>query len=555
MNENKMINITFENGETLSVMSGTTLLELSKFYEKNHRHKIVAAKVDKDIKELTKSLNSHAFVEFIDLEDEDGMRIYLRSLSFVLIKAVNDIFPERKVVINHSISRGLYYEIIGDKELDEADVEKIKERMTRLTGENLPFERKTILMEDARALLKEMGRDDRIGSMRSRLKTYITVYSCGDYEDYFYGYMTPSTGYVDKFDLKFYNGGVVLLFPKKDDPDRVPDFIEQKKLFNIFRENRNWGSILNVESVAGLNSSIKGGKIRDLIMVSEALHEKKTAEIADMICQREDKKRVVLIAGPSSSGKTTFSQRLGIQLRVNGIRPVTIHLDDYFVNKENTPLDDKGERDYEALEAVDVELFNTQLTQLLEGKEVLVPTFNFLLGKREYTNRRLKLKEDNIIIIEGIHGLNEKLTPSLPKGDKFKIYISAITSMNIDDHNRVPTTDTRLLRRIVRDNRSRGTSAGETIKRWPSVRRGEEMNIFPFQEEADIMFNSSLKYEHGVMRIYAEPLLAGIGEDTDEYAEAKRLLEFLNYFLPISQLEDIPGNSILKEFIGGSCFI
>lgn len=555
MSKDKLINVTFMNRETVTVPVGISLLELSREYEKYHKYRIIAAKVDNDIKELTRELNSDCFVEFIDLEDEDGMRIYLRSLTFVLIKAANDIFPERKVIVNHSISRGLYYEINGEDELNEKEVAKIKQRMQDIVSLDMPFEKKTISMEDARIILKEKGRDDRISSIQNRMKAYITIYSCGGYEDYFYGYMAPSTGYVDKFDLKFYNGGVVLLYPKKDAPDKVPVFIEQKKLFNIFRENRKWGSILNVESVAGLNDAIKNGNVRDLIMVSEALHEKKTAQIADMIAQNKDKKKLVCIAGPSSSGKTTFSKRIGIQLRVNGIKPLTIHLDDYFVNKENTPIDEKGERDYEALEAVDVNLFNMHLKDLLEGKEVDVPTFNFMLGRREYNNRKLKLGRDNIIIIEGIHGLNEKLTASVPKKDKFKIFISAITSMNIDDHNRVPTTDTRLIRRIVRDNRSRGTSAAETIARWPSVRRGEEKNIFPFQEEADIMFNSSLKYEHGVMKIFAEPLLSGIEENSREYAEAKRLLEFLNYFLPISHLEDIPGNSILKEFIGGSCFI
>ena len=549
-----MITVTFSDETKETFNKGITLLDLSKKYEENYSFRIIAAKVNNDIRELTYSIDTDCKIEFIDLSKEDGMRIYLRSLTFILVKAVHDLFPKRKVIINHSISKGLYYEIKGDKELNSDEVEKIKNRMQEIIAARIPFIKSTIAIDEAKSILKEKGRDDRLCSIQHRLKSYITIYNCENFGDYFYGYMAPDTGYIDKFDLKFYSSGVILLFPKKEQPNLLPEFKEQKKLFNIFRENRKWGGILRVESVGGLNDVIKSGSIRDLIRVSEALHEKKIAQIADMITESEYNKKIVLIAGPSSSGKTTFSKRLGIQLRVNGIKPVTLHLDDYFVDREKTPIDENGERDYEALEVVDVELFNQQLTEMLNGREVDVPIYNFTLGKREYNGRRLKLEEDNIIIIEGIHGLNEKLTQSVSRDNKFKIFVSAITSMNIDDHNRVPTTDTRLIRRIVRDNQFRGSSAVETIKRWPSVRRGEEKNIFPFQEEADIMFNSALRYEHGIMKIYAEPLLASICDSYPEYAEAKRLMEFLSYFLPIAEHDEIPNNSILKEFIGGSCF-
>ncbi|HOJ10465.1 MAG TPA: nucleoside kinase [Clostridiales bacterium] len=554
MNKNHMITVTFADGKIEKFNSGISLIELSKKYKENYPYTIIAAKVNNEIRELTYMLNNDCKVEFIDLSRDDGMRIYIRSLTFILVKAVNDIFPERKVIINHSISKGLYYEIKGDKDLNADDVGKIKNRMVEIVNARIPFIKRTIPIEEAKNILKEKGRDDRLRNIQQRLKPYITIYSCDEVDNYFYGYMAPDTGYIDKFDLKYYKNGVILLFPKKDQPNILPEFKEQQKLFNVFRENRKWGSILGVESVGGLNDVIKSGNVRDLIRVSEALHEKKTAQIADMIAESNNRKRVVLIAGPSSSGKTTFSKRLAIQLRVNGLKPVTIHLDDYFVDRERTPIDENGEMDFEALEAIDIELFNDHLIKMLNEEEVEIPIYNFPLGKREYSGRKVKLDENDIIIIEGIHGLNEKLTPSVPRENKFKIYISAITSMNIDDHNRVPTTDTRLLRRIVRDNQFRGSSAVDTIKRWPSVRRGEEKNIFPFQEEADVMFNSAFRYEHGVMKIFAEPILAGIDDSCPEYPEAKRLMEFLSYFLPIAEHDEIPNNSILKEFIGGSCF-
>lgn len=548
-----LIKVTFPDGSEREVLEGISLLELCGEYSKNHKSTIVAAKVNNDIKELSYHLYDSSNVEFIDMTNDDGMRIYKRSLNFILIKAVNDLFPDRKVVINHSISKGLYCEVNGDTELTEAEVHKIEERMRELVGRKIPFIKKIMSLEEAKEIFRKTGRMDRYHAIEHRKKPYVTIYDCDGYEDYFYGYMVPDTGYLSKFALKFFAPGLILMCPDKTNPDVVPKYKEQKKLFNIFKEYKKWGRILGVANVGALNDIVMQGGISEFIRVAEALHEKKIAQIADMIVFNKHKKRVVLIAGPSSSGKTTFAHRLAIQLRVNGVRPVTISLDDYFVDREHTPKDENGEYDFEALEAIDVKLFNQHLTELIEGKEIPVPIFNFPNGCREGFCRKLKIDDDQVLIIEGIHGLNEKLTSSIPKESKFKVYVSAITSMNIDDHNRIPTTDTRIIRRIVRDFQFRGCSAINTIKRWPSVRRGEERNIFPFQEEADIMFNSALIFELGVLKTFAEPLLADIDIMQPEYSEARRLIEFLQNFVPIES-KDIPANSIIREFIGGSCF-
>lgn len=551
--ENKTIKITFPNGDSMEVPKGTLLSEVSREYQKAFRTTIVAAKVDNDLRELTFKLDEDCNVEFVDLTSDDGMRIYIRSLCFVLIMAVEKLFPDRKVMISHSLSKGLFCEINGSKELDEDEVLQIGEKMREIVNAKIPFVKSTMPMDEAKELFVKNDRLDRFHLIEYREKSYVTMYSCDGIRDYFYGYMTPDTGYVDMFDVVYYKPGLVVLFPDRSNPTVLPQFKKQEKLFTIISEFKRWGRILEVENIGALNDIVKAGRIGNLIRVSEALHEKKLAQIADMIANHEDKKRVILIAGPSSSGKTTFAKRLSIQLQVNGLKPVTISLDDYFVNRSMTPKDENGEYDFEALEAIDIELFNHQLSEMICGNEVEVPVYNFIKGCREYTGRKLKINDDQIIIIEGIHGLNERLTHLIPHKDKFKIYISAITSMNIDDHNRIPSTDTRMIRRIVRDYQFRGNSAINTIKWWPSVRRGEEKNIFPFQEEADIMFNSSLIFELGVLKTYAEPLLSGIDATHAAYSEAKRLLEFLGLFLPID-CKEIPPNSILREFIGGSCF-
>ncbi len=549
----KQVTVSFDFGVQTSVDAGTSLAELSREYAGFYKSMIMAARVDNTIKELGYQLEEDCRVGFVDLTEEDGSRIYRRSLHFILVKAVHDLFPERRVVINHSISKGLYCEIIEGRELDGDEVAAVERRMKEIVRLGIPFKKRELPIEEAKKIFEKNDRMDRFYAIQYRENPYVTIYECGGYEDYFYGYMAPDTSYINLFSLIFYPPGLIMVYPEKSNPAFLPEFKEQKKLFTIFSEYKKWGRILGVDNVGALNKSVDSGEVSDLIRISEALQEKKIAQIADMIACSGDPKRVVLISGPSSSGKTTFAERLSIQLRVNGLKPVTISLDNYFVDRDNTPRDENGELDFEALEAIDVKLFNLHLAQLIKGREVEIPIFNFPNGAREPVGKKMALEDDNILVIEGIHGLNEKLTRDIPKKNKFKIYVSALTSMNIDDHNRIPTTDTRIIRRIVRDYQFRGTNAASTIKRWPSVRRGEERNVFPFQESADIMFNSSLIVELGVLKCFAEPLLSEIGAETPEYSEAKRLLGFLSYFLPIESRE-IPFNSIIREFIGGSCF-
>lgn len=547
------IRITLPDGTVKSVKRDSTLLELSKDYNNQFKSAIVAAKVNNDLKELSSSVIEDCTVEFVDLTTDDGMRMYRRSLYFILIKAAHDLFPERRVKISHSISKGLYCEINGENEITPDEVTQLENRMREIVDAQYPFVKREIPMEEAEEIFIKSGRLDRFHAVEHREKHYVTVYDCCGLEDYFYGYMVPHTGYIKLFELKHYSPGIVVMFPDKSNPHVLPEFKEHRKLFNVFKEYKRWNDILGVSNVGALNDIVKAGKICDLMRVSEALQEKKIAQIADMITQCDNKKRVVLISGPSSSGKTTTANRLAIQLRVNGIRPVTISLDDYFVDREKNPKDENGDYDFESLESIDIPLFNQQLADLIQGKEVEAPIYNFPKGRRESVGKKMRIDEDQLLIIEGIHGLNERLTASIPRESKFKVYVSALTSMNIDDHNRIPTTDTRIIRRIVRDYQFRGASALSTIKRWPSVRRGEEKNIFPFQEEADVMFNSFLIYELGVLKNLAEPVLKQIDSSLPEYSEAKRLVEFLSYFLPIDAYE-IPMNSIVREFIGGSCF-
>ena len=549
----KQVTVSFDFGVQVSIDAGTSLLELSREYSSFYKSLIIAARVNNTIKELNYKLEEDCEASFVDLTDVDGSRIYRRSLHFILVKAVNDLYPDRKVVINHTISKGLYCEITGGSELRRDEVAAIEHRMRELVKACIPFRKRVIPIDAAREFFAKIDRMDRFHAIEYRKNPYVTMYECDGYEDYFYGYMAPDTGIISLFSLIFHPPGIIVLFPEKTNPDILPEFVEQKKLFSIFNEYTRWGRILGVSNVGALNDIVKEGKVSDLIRISEALQEKKIAQIADLIACSGDPKRVVLISGPSSSGKTTFAERLSIQLRVNGLKPVTISLDNYFVDRDNTPKDENGGLDFEALESIDVKLFNHHLAQLINGIEVELPIFNFPNGRREPVGKKMILDDDNILVIEGIHGLNEKLTSDIPKKNKFKIYVSALTSMNIDDHNRIPTTDTRIIRRIVRDYQFRGTNASSTIKRWPSVRSGEERNIFPFQESADIMFNSSLMVELGVLKSFAEPLLSEIDCETPEYSEAKRLLGFLSYFLPIENRE-IPFNSIIREFIGGSCF-
>lgn len=547
------IKVFLKNGTTLEVKKGTTLEEIRDKVQEEYDALIVAAKVDNNLRELGFEIDNDVQIEFVDLSTSIGQRIYQRSLSFVFIRAAMELFTGCSVSVEHSLSKGLYCEIDYKDPINEDDVEAIENRMREIINQDIPLAKKSIPKEQAKKIFKQFGMGAKEKLLKYREKDFINIYSCGWLKNYFYGYMVPRTGYLNNFRLKFYLPGIIIQFPTKENPNKAPEFIEQPKLASIFREAEIWGNILNVEYVAYLNEAIEQKKVPELIRVSEALHEKKIAQIADKITKKN--KRVVLIAGPSSSGKTTFAQRLLIQLKVNGLNPVTLSTDDYFVDRELTPRDEEGNYDFEALEAVDVELFNENIAKLIQGQEVHIPTFNFLTGKREYNGNKLKIHKDQPIIIEGIHGLNEKLTEDIPHNKKYKIYISALTQLNIDNHNRIPTTDTRLIRRIVRDSKYRGHSALTTLRLWKSVRRGEEKNIFPFQEEADTMFNSALVYELAVLKKYAEPLLAEIDNSEPEYAEAKRLLKFLRYFKSIEDDKYVLQTSILKEFIGGSCFV
>ena len=472
----------------------------------------------------------------------------------MLVKAIHDVCNHDtgcKVRIDFSVSKG-YYCTVSNVSVDQNFLDAVKGRMHKMVAEALPIKKRSIHTDEAILRFGRHGMHDKEKLFGYRRVSRVNVYSINEFEDYYYGYMVPNTSYLAYFDLFLYDEGFVIQMPEPEVTTVVPPFKPHHKLFQVLNESTKWGDMLGIETVADLNEEITKRDIQETILVQEALQEKKIAEIAQMIVDRPNVK-FVLIAGPSSSGKTTFSHRLSIQLRANGLVPHPIAVDNYFVNREDTPKDADGKFNYECLEAIDVKQFNQDLTDLLSGKEVELPVFNFKTGKREYTGMTKKLGEHDVLVIEGIHCLNDALTYQLPKENKFKIYISALTQLNFDEHNRIPTTDGRLIRRMVRDARTRGTSAKQTIAMWPSVRRGEEENIFTYQEEADVMFNSALIYELAVLKQYAEPVLFGIEKDCEEYIEAKRLLKFLDYFVGIGS-ENIPTNSLLREFVGGGCF-
>ena len=472
---------------------------------------------------------------------------------FLFIKVCEELYSEAHVVVGHSINQGVYVELKNSpKPINEEMRTLIESRMRELVSEKVPFIKRKVAKEEAKQIYMSLEQPDKIGVLDSLEQEYVTIYSCGEWNDYFYGYLVPNTGFLTTFELRLYGGGFLIRYPQKGNFYSIPPYDDQKKLFDIFSEFKRWNKILDVENVTMLNNIIKEGKINTYIRISEALQEKKYAYIADKI--KEDKnKKIILIAGPSSSGKTTSSFRLGIQLMVNGITPVTIALDDYFVNRDRTPIGEDGKPDFESLYAIDLELFNQHLNMLLAGEEVEIPKFNFVKGMRELTGRKVKLLPDQVLIFEGIHALNEKLTELVPRENKFKVYVSALTSINIDDHNAIRTTEARLLRRMVRDYQFRGNSPEKTLELWDAVLKGEEKNIFPYQEEADAMFNSAMVYEIGILKGFAEPLLRKIEKTSPYYNQAKRMLDFLQYFEIISP-DTIPQNSIIKEFIGGSCF-
>lgn len=547
------INVLLPGGEVLPVPGGRSLLEIGAGVQPHYKAPIVAAVMENNLYELTAVLEPPAVVKFLDLTDKEGRRIYQRSLTFLLIAAISDLFPRAAVTIEHSLGKGLYCEINKKHELCADDVAALEGRMRQLVDMALPLKKRRVPPSEAVKVFQRQGFDDKVALLKYWPKDYLSLYSIGNVEDTLYGYHVPHTGLLTVFELRHYPPGLILRFPGEADPARVAPFQEQKKLFEIFRESERWGAILGFDTVGAMNRLIEKGEGEEVIRVAEALHEKKIARIADLICARGSEVRVILIAGPSSSGKTTFAQRLRIQLRVNGLRPLPISIDDYFVDRDHTPLDESDNPDFEHIEAIDLPLFNEHLLQLIEGKEVEIPIYNFNSGKREYRDHRMRLEENQPLIIEGIHGLNETLTRAIPRRSKFKVYISALTALNIDRHTRIHTTDTRLLRRIVRDAQFRGNSALDTIRRWPSVRRGEERNIFLLQEEADVMFNSALDYELAVIRKQAEGLLGKIDNSQPEYIDAKRLLTFLSFFMPLEPA-GVPSNSLLREFIGQSCF-
>ncbi len=549
-----LIKVDVEGKGIFEYEKGISLEEISKDFGDTYENQIVGAIVDNQLEELGVILSEDCHVRFLEQCSSIGARIYQRSLSFVFIRACMELFSGCQVSVEHSLSKGLYCEIQYKRDLNEEDTKRIEERMREIIAEDVPLIKSRVPVDEAIDIFKEYGQNGKVNLMKYRDKPYINIYQCGWLKNYFYGYMVPSTGYLKKFSLKYYSPGIIIQLPTKEANCQIPEVEEQPRLFKIFRETEKWAKILEIDHVAALNDLIVTKRQGEFIRIAEALHEKKIAQIADTILENIHEKKLILIAGPSSSGKTTFAKRLEIHLKVNGLNPVSISLDDYFVNREDTPLDENGEFDFESLYAIDLDLFNKDLEKILAGEEVEIPTFNFHLGKREYRGHKIRITEDQPLILEGIHCLNDELTKSIPKNNKFRIYISALTQLNLDEHNRIPTTDTRLIRRLVRDSKFRSNDANRTLFLWQSVRRGEERNIFPFQEEADVMFNSALFYELCALKKYAEPLLRQVDTTSPYHAEAKRLLKFLNYFVNLENEEDIPRTSILREFIAGSSF-
>lgn len=546
------ITIEVEGSGKIGVQPETTPADVIEKINYRTEHRIIAARFNNKVVRLSYPLTTDGRLSFVTLDSSDGMSVYRRSLAFVMIRASRELFPEARVYIRHSLSKGYYCELGLGRVLEVRDLEKLKARMSEIVKADEPFIRLEVPVEEALRTFQEDDQVDKVGILKYRKEPTVAIYKLGDFTDYFYGCLAPSTGYVDKFELRDYPPGFILRFPLYADPTTIPEFQEQKKMAEVFREYVRWGQILGIEKVGDINEMVDLGETAEMIRVAEALHEKKMAYLADVIDSKLTRPRLVLISGPSGSGKTTFSKRLAIQMRVNGLNNITVSLDNYFFDREETPRDETGEYDFEAPEAIDVSLLNSQLLDLFAGKEVDVPRFSFRYGKR-VGYRKMKLEPDQILILEGIHAINPSLTPSIPSIMKFKIYVSALSQLNIDYHNRVPTTDTRKLRRIVRDNLFRGYNALDTLSRWASVRRGEDQYIFPYQEEADAMFNSSLPYELCVLKERAEELLSKVTNEVEEYSEARRLLRFLSYFVSIPPRE-VPRNSILREFIGGSIF-
>lgn len=549
-----MVTITI-NGEKKQYSRGTLYEEIAKEYQPSYKDMIALVTENGKIRELIKPAVKDCELTFLTTGDNIGHKTYVRTATMMLVKAIYDVLGKdmvKKAKVEFAIGQGYYCRLKMDEKLTDWHVKLVGDRMRELADKDLPITKKSYPIDEAMEIFRNNQMEDKEKLFRYRRSSFVNIYCLDGFYDYYYGYMLPSTGYLKYFDVMLYENGILLLLPSMEAPNKIEYFEPKEKFFHTLMTSANWGEMMGIDSVGDLNDIICDGQIHDMILVQEALQERRIGEIAEEIVKKGNVK-FVLIAGPSSSGKTTFSHRLSIQLRTYGMIPHPIALDDYFVNREDTPKDANGDYNFECLEAIDIKRFNEDMNRLLKGETVELPQFNFKLGKREYHGNFKKLCPEDILVIEGIHGLNPATTFSLPNESKFKIYISALTSINVDEHNRIPTTDGRLLRRMVRDARTRGTCAKRTIEMWPSVRRGEEQYIFPFQESADEMFNSVLIYELAVLKQYAEPLLFGIKKGEPEYYEAKRLLKFLEYFQGIDS-KNVPSNSICREFIGGSYF-
>ena len=551
----EMVKVTID-GKEHEYAIGTTYREIvDEYQEEVAEAPVILVMADGKLRELQKKLKGDCTLEFVTTKDHIGFETYKRTVCLVLLIAIYDVAGKEnieKVIIHFSVGNGYYFTMAGKAVLDQHFLDNVKTRMQELADMCTPIGKRSVNTDDAVSLFHHHRMYDKEKLFRFRRVSKVNIYNIGYYEDYFYGYMADHAGYVKYFDLKLYDEGFVLELPTRKNPSVISSFRPEGKIFQVQKESQEWAEKMDISYVGDLNDHITKEGISNILLVQEALQEAKISDIAQRIVL-EGNKKFIMIAGPSSSGKTSFSHRLSIQLLAHGMKPHPIGVDNYFKNREETPLDEYGEKNYECLEAIDVEQFNKDMLALLRGERIELPVFNFKTGHREYKGDFLQLGPEDVLVIEGIHGLNDKLSYALPAESKFKIYISALTQLNIDEHNRIPTTDGRLLRRIVRDARTRGTSAKDTIARWPSVRRGEEANIFPYQEQADVMFNSALVYELACLKVYAEPLLFGIDKSEPEYLEAKRLLKFLDYFISVPS-EDIPHNSLLREFVGGSCF-
>lgn len=546
-----MCRVTIDD-EVREYPEGTPFLSIAREYSHLYKDDIVLVVFNNKLQELNRTLSADGRLMFITTADSMGRKAYRRSLLMLLEKSVYNLFGTRVMLrVMHSLGQGQYCELMGEERVSEELLFGLQEEMLRLADLDIPIKKSTIHTDQAIEKFRSYGMKDKEKLFRYRRSSHVNLYDIDGFKDYFYGYMVPSTGYLKYFKLQPYEAGFVILFPKED--TRKPAVFEtSNKYYHTLMESAAWAGQMKISTIGELNEAITQGRMQEIILLQEAEMEERLGRLAGQIAEQKDKK-IIMIAGPSSSGKTTFSHRLSVQLRAHGLTPHPIGLDNYYVDRDKTPLDENGNYDFECLEAIELDLFNSDMQKLLRGEEIILPYFNFKIGKRETRGERLRLGRDDVLVIEGIHGLNENLSYTLPAEAKFKIYISALTQINIDEHNAIPTTDGRLIRRIVRDARTRGTSAERTIEMWHSVRRGEEKNIFPYQDQADAMFNSALIYELAVLKMYAEPLLFNISRESPQHMQAKRLLKFLDYFLPVPA-DDINKNSILREFIGGSCF-